>query len=227
MKKKLIFLTLIAIFFTYIIYYFTKNDEITIVSLGDSLSLGMTPYDINGLSYNDYLKEEFEKKHKLKEYIPNFSKSRLTIKELIYEIKENKTITIKNKSLSIKQAIAKSDILTIAIGFDELSNINITTNIRKEFMSDFKELLSLIKSLKTNQVFILSLYKTNNNDYLSIAKINAIIRDITLSNSFNFIDISSLFKQEDFFPNTYYLNYLGHKKIYEKIKKEVVINSKL
>lgn len=57
----------------------------------------MTPYNIEGYSYNDYLKEDYLNKHELKSYIHEFADKGKTIKELIYEIKENKAITIKNK----------------------------------------------------------------------------------------------------------------------------------
>ncbi len=219
MKKKLIILTLISTILTFIIYNFTRNDDITIVSLGDGLSLGMTPYDIKGKSFNDYLKEDYEKKHKLKKYIPDFSSPNKTIKELIYEIKENKSIIINNNKIEIKQAIHEADILTIAIGLDELSKINITPEVREEFTVNIQELLSIIKTLNNNKVFVLSIYPTKNHDLLTISKINAIIRDTTLTNSFTFIDLSNCFDEKNFLnQHSYYINYQGHQKIYEKIK---------
>ena len=219
MKKKLILLILVSTILTFFIYNFTHTSDITIVSLGDGLSLGMTPYDIKGKSFNDYLKEDYEQKHKLKNYISDFASPNKTIKELIYEIKDNKTLTINNNKISIKQAIHDADILTIAIGLDELSKINITSEVRNKFTTDLKELLSIIKVLNNNQVFVLSIYPTYEHDLLTISKINAIIRDITLTNSFNFIDISNSINESYFLnKNSHYINYEGHKKIYEKIK---------
>ncbi len=219
MKKKLIILTIISIISTFFIYNLTHNDDITIVSLGDGLSLGMTSYNIKGKSFNDYLKEEYANKHKLKKYIPDFAHQNQTIKELIYEIKENKALIINNKKIEIKQAIHEANILTIAIGLDELSKISITPQIRREFTEDLKELLSQIKALNNNKVFVISIYSTKDHDLLTTSKINAIIRDITLSNSFNFIDLSDIINESYFFnSNSYYINYEGHKKIYEKIK---------
>ncbi len=220
MKKKLLLMLIIGTICTFLIYTYTKKDEVTIVSIGDSLSLGMTPSDIPGLSFNDYLKESYVNKKKLKNYIPDFATPGLTIKELIYEIKENKALIIKNKKIEIKQALNEADILTIAIGLDELSKTNITPEVKREFKNDFAELLNLIKDLNKEQVFVISIYPTNEHDPLITNKINAIMRDLTLTNNFTFIDISSLITKDHFLnKDSYYINYEAHKLIYEEINK--------
>ena len=223
MKKKIIIITILAIFFSILIYFYTKKDEINIVALGDSLALGMTPYNIEGYSFNDYLKEDYKNKHKLNKYIYEFSNQKTIIKELIYEIKENKSLMIKNEKIEIQRAINEADILTIAIGMDELANDHITTKIKKEFKEDLEELLSMIKMLNKNKVVIIGHYKTKYHDNLEIAKINAIIRDISLTNNFKFIEINNILNNNNYYldKNNYYLNYLGHKKIYEEIKKHL------
>lgn len=96
MKKKLILITLLGGILSIIIYVFTQNNEITIMSIGDGLSSGETPYGIEGYSFNDYLKEDYLTIHKLNNYIEYASRDK-TIKELIYEIKENKEITLKKR----------------------------------------------------------------------------------------------------------------------------------
>ena len=141
MKKKIIIITILGALLSIMIYFYTRNDEIIIVSLGDGLSLGMTPYNIEGYSFNGYLQEDYKKTHKLKKYIYEFAGANKTIKELIYEIKENKTISIKNENIEIQRAINEADILTIAIGLDELANKKITNQIKTEYQSDLEELL--------------------------------------------------------------------------------------
>ncbi len=218
MKKKLILLCIISTILSFIIYFYTKSDELTLVSLGDGLALGMTPYNIEGYSFNDYLQNNLKDNHKLKTYIPYFASENKTIKELIYEIKENKQSPI--NSIEIQRAINEADILTISIGIDELSNIKITNKIKQEFANDFNELISLIKTLNHNKVIVLGIYETPNHDALTTNKINAIIRDVTLSNNFTFLDINSILQDPKFYfnDNKYYINYEGHKAIYEKIK---------
>ena len=220
MKKKLILITLIGGILSIIIYVFTQNNEITIMSIGDGLTSGETPYGIEGYSFNDYLKEDYLTIHKLKSYIEYASRDK-TIKELIYEIKENKEITLKNEKIEIKQAINKADILTIAIGMDELANNKITSKIKNEYLHDLEELFSMINLLNKNKVVIISLYTWGKNDLLTIEKLNASVRDIALTNNFEFVDINKILMNEEYFfqKNSYYINYLGHKRIYEEIKK--------
>lgn len=221
MKKKIILIALIGAILSVVIYFYTQNKEITIVALGDGLALGMTPYGIEGYSFNDYLKEDYLNKHELKAYIHEFARKGKTIKELIYEIKENKAITIKNKKIEIKQAINQADILTIAIGMDELANTKITNQIKNEYLHDLEELLSMIKMLNQNKVIIVSLYTWGKNDLLTIEKLNASIRDMVLTNDFLFIDINKILMKEEYYLNkeSFYINYMGHQRIYEEIKK--------
>ena len=220
MKKNLILITLLGGILSSIIYFFTQNNEITIMSIGDGLSSGETPYGIEGYSFNDYLKEDYLTIHKLNNYIEYASRDK-TIKELIYEIKENKEITLKNEKIEIKQAINKADILTIAIGMDELANNKITSKIKNEYLHDLEELFSMINLLNKNKVVIISLYTWGKNDLLTIEKLNASVRDIALTNNFEFVDINKILMNEEYFfqKNSYYINYLGHKRIYEEIKK--------
>ena len=221
MKKKIITIALLGGILSVIIYFFTQSNELTLTSLGDGLSIGMTPYGIEGKSFNDYLTDDLEATHKLKEYTHEFSNAGKTVKELIYEIKENKSLTIKEKTIEIKQAINNADILTIAIGMDELANSKITREIKEEYLHDMKELLSMIKMLNNNKVIVVSLYTWGKNDLLTIEKINASLRDIALTNNFLFIDINKILMNQDYYlsKESYYINYLGHKSIYEEIKK--------
>ena len=68
MKKKILLIAMLGTILSFVIYFYTKSDKITLVTLGDGLSMGMTPYNIEGYSFNDYLKEDYKLKHKLKKY---------------------------------------------------------------------------------------------------------------------------------------------------------------
>lgn len=224
MKRKLILIALIGAILSIIIYFYTKSDEITLVTIGDGLSMGMTPYEVEGLSFNDYLKEDLKNNHKLKNYY-EFSKDGITVKELISDIKENKSLIFKNEQIEIQHAINEADILTVAIGMDELANVKITKKVRDEFKEDIEELFSMIKLLNNYKVIVLGIYEYQYKDPLTIAKINAIIRDISLTNNFLFLDINDLLKDKKYYLNkeSYYINYLGHEKIYQEIKKLIQI----
>ena len=220
MKNKLILITILGTIFSAIIYFHTKSDEINIVALGDGLALGMTPYNIKGYSYNDYLKEEYKNNHKLNKYY-EFASTGKTVKELIYEIKDNKTINISNEKIEIQRAINEANILTINIGMDELSEDKITYSIIKEYKEDIEELLIMIKMINNKKVIVLGLYTIKKQELLNINKINAIINEACISNKFTFIDISSILTDNNYYftKYSYYINYLGHKEIYNKISK--------
>ena len=220
MKKKLILISLLGGILSVIIYFFTQNNEIIITTIGDGLTSGMTSYGIEGFSFNDYLKEDYTNKHELNYYI-EYANANQTVKELIYDIKENKKVKMLQKEIELKQAISKADILTIAIGMDELANIKINRAIKEEFLHDMDELLSMIKMLNQNKVIVVGLYTWGKNDFLTIEKLNASLRDITLTNGFEFIDINKIMMEKNYYLTTdsYYINYLGHKRIYEEMKK--------
>ena len=65
MKKRIIMVVILGAFLSIVIYFFTRNDEVTLVSLGDGLSLGMTPYGIEGISFNDYLMSDYNEIYSL------------------------------------------------------------------------------------------------------------------------------------------------------------------
>lgn len=220
MKKKLILISLLGGILSVIIYFFTQNNEIIITTIGDGLTSGMTSYGIEGFSFNDYLKEDYTNKHELNNYI-EYANTNQTVKELIYDIKENKKVKMLQKEIELKQAISKADILTIAIGMDELANIKINRAIKEEFLHDMDELLSMIKMLNQNKVIVVGLYTWGKNDFLTIEKLNASLRDIALTNGFEFIDINKIMMEKNYYLTTdsYYINYLGHKRIYEEMKK--------
>lgn len=223
MKKRIIMVVILGAFLSIVIYFFTRNDEVTLVSLGDGLSLGMTPYGIEGISFNDYLMSDYKIEKKLKNYLSFFSEERKTVKELIYEIKDNKTVIYKDKRLEIQRVISEADILTLAIGMDELSSIKITRNVKEEFIYQYQELLDLLRKLNQNKIVIISLYAWGNNDFLTIEKINAQLRDMAITRGIIFIDVNKMFMTDEYYlvKNSYYINYLGHHLIYEEIKKRL------
>ena len=91
-KYKLILIICISIFFAYLIYFFNKEDKIYLVSFGDGVSSGETSYNIDGISYNDYLKEYFYSKKLLKEYYSFFANKNITTGEGGMVVTNNKEV---------------------------------------------------------------------------------------------------------------------------------------
>ena len=55
-RYKLLFIILLGIILAIIINTTSIKSKTDLVSLGDSLSIGMTPYNVAGTRFNDYLK---------------------------------------------------------------------------------------------------------------------------------------------------------------------------
>jgi len=222
LKKKIFIIAIIGSILSIIIYFYTEKDEINIVALGDGVSIGMTPYNIEGYSYNDYLKRDYESIHKLNKYY-EFGGFGKTVKELIYEIKENKTKSFKDSKIEIQRAINEADILTISIGMDELSEDKITKEIILDYEDDIKELLSMLKMLNNKKVFVIGLYTIKKEELANIEKLNTIIRTEAENNNFTFIDISSIINKKEYYldSKSYYINYQGHLAIYNELKEKL------
>jgi len=223
-KYKLILIIGISIIFAYFIYLFNKEDKIYLISFGDGVASGETSYNIDGISYNDYIKEYFYSKKLLKEYNSSFSKKNYTLNNLINDIENN----IKDEKIDkyIKQIIHKANIITINFGEDEITKLAITNDLTeeklKEFINNYDKLLGIIKELTESKVVVIGLYE---NDYLN--KTNTIILNSEIANIVNqyeytFVNISDLLKDKEYYlnKNSYYFSYKAH-----EIIAEIIIHS--
>ena len=220
-KYKLILIIFISIVFAYLIYFFNKEDKIYLVSFGDGVSSGETAYNIDGISYNDYLKEYFYSKKLLKEYNSFFTKKNYQISNFISDIEQN--IKDEKKDKYLKQIIHKANIITINFGEDELSKLSITNDLTeekiKEFINNYDKLLSIIKEITEAKVIVIGLYE---NEYLN--KTNTIILNSEISNIVNkheyiFINIADILLNKEYYlnKNSYYFSYKAHELIAEII----------
>lgn len=215
---KVILILFIGFILTIIIYYYTIPKNLNYLALGDGIASGENAYLIDGNSYNDYFNEEQYKK--IKNYNDDFSKKNYKLKELIDDIKNNTQI----KGNYIEQIIHNSNIITIAIGMDELAKFSVTDKLDQDYIKDFLDsydnLLYLIRKLNDKEVIILGLYKANNLKESDIILINSQLKDIAKKYNSKYIDISELLKDKSYFlkDNSYYFDYNAHYKIYQMIK---------
>lgn len=215
---KVILILLIGFILTIIIYYYTIPKNLNYLALGDGIASGENAYLIDGNSYNDYFNEEQYKK--IKNYNADFSKKNYKLKELIDDIKNNNQI----KGKYIEQLIHNSNIITIAIGMDELAKFSVTDKLDqdyiKNFLNSYDNLLYLIRKLNDKEVIILGLYRANNLKESDIILINSQLKDIAKKYNSKYIDISELLKDKSYFlkDNSYYFDYNAHYKIYQMLK---------
>lgn len=220
-RYQLLLIILIGIILTIIINSFHIISKTNITALGDGLSAGMTPYNVVGTSFNDYLKEKLEKENNLSNYNYEFSYVHQTIHELNEHIEENNYG--KTTKTPIKQIIAKSDIVTISIGMDEFVSISLVDKINDEmiynYLKEMDNLLSKIREFYKKDIIVIGLYPANNLTKKDVIEINFNLKKICGKHNAHFIDIIALSLNEEYYleKNSFYMNYLAHKEIAKMI----------
>lgn len=222
-RYKLLIIILIGVIATIIINSLSTTKKTTITALGDGLSLGMTPYNVAGNSFNDYLKEKIESVNDLDEYNNEFSIAHLTIHELHEYIDEN--VLGRFTRTPIKQTLAKSDIITIAIGIDELADKSLVEDINLELMEKYlKEMegiLSSIREFYEKDIIIIGLYPAYNFTKKDAITLNSKLKVLCGKYDANFFDIIAIALNQNYYleTNSYYFNYQAHEKISSSLYK--------
>ncbi len=222
MKYKILIIIVLGTIFTSIIYFFTDKDNLNVLALGDGISTGMTYYRIEGYDYNEYLIEYLNENKKLEHYYKNFNEVDETATNLLAKINNN-IENIDNK-IKIKQAIKEADIITVALGMDELNNYaqknNLGSTKLNGYLEKYKDVLKEIRKLNNKSIYIIGLYQTTYLNSNKVKKINEELKNLSKQYHLNYIDIEEITKHKDFFTSNkdYYLNYKGQKFIFDKIK---------
>lgn len=218
--KKIIF-TIILFLSCYLIYTLTNNNNLNYVTLGDSLSKGVTPYFANGYGYSNYIVDYLKKNNKLNSYNDDFTSIDYRITDLINLI----NINYETNNQTINQAIHSADIITISVGMQELyykintNDTNIYTYIDK-MLEDTEELFTLIRKNNSKKIYMLGYYNTKNTNQDLFNYANIKLKEICQKNKITYIDTQSIFyKNTTYFenPNSFNPNLQGYYKIYEKI----------
>lgn len=211
MKYKIFIIIIIGIILTTIIYFTTYQKTTTLLSLGDSIPLGINSYNIKSYNFNDYLKENLN----INNYY-NYSETDETTKNLLTKIENNTKINNKN----IKQIIKQANYITISIGMDELNNYalksNLTNSKIQEYLIYYEQIIKNIRKINNNSIYLISLYKTKSISTNQITKINNKLKELSTTYQLTFIDITNITNYISN-QNNYHFNYQGHKYIYNQI----------
>lgn len=220
-KYKLILIILISSIFTYLIYFLNKEDKINIVALGDGIASGETSYEIDGISFNDYIKEYFDNRKLLDNYDNNYAYKNYKISELINDLKSNDLK--EDEDLYIKQILHKANLITIAIGEEELVKLSITKDLNKEylkkFITEYDDLLFLLKEITDAKIFVVGFYENNFLNKSNVIILNSELSNIAIKYEVTFINIADLMLNKEYYLDnkSFYFNYKGHKAISEMI----------
>ena len=222
MRKKIILTILVGSVLTFFIYKIFYHEDMNIMTIGDGVGTGLTAYNVKGYSYNDYLKDYYEKNSILKEYITDFSNAEETTETLILKLQNN--YTLESTGLSITQAISKAKILTVSIGMNELSHkMEIETEEIETYLNNIEKILKLLRIYNKKEIFLTSIYETSFLNNTKVTEINNRLKQLCDTYQVHFIDITDILKNKEYiFNNTsFYFNYRGHRYISEEILKHL------
>lgn len=222
MRKKIILTILVGSVLTFFIYKIFYHEDMNIMTLGDGVGTGLTAYNVKGYSYNDYLKDYYEKNSILKEYITEFSNAEETTETLILKLQNN--YTLESTELSITQAISKAKILTVSIGMNELSHkMEIETEEIETYINNIEKIFKLLRIYNKKEIFLTSLYETSFLNNTKVTEINNRLKQLCDTYQVHYIDITDILKNKEYiFNNTsFYFNYRGHRYISEEILKHL------
>ncbi len=214
-RYKLLIIILLGIILTIFINSMRITSKTNLVALGDGLSNGMTPYNVAGTSFNDYLKE------KLDTYNLEFSYANQSVHELNEHLSKN--ALGKYTKTPIKQILAKASIITIAIGIDEFASKSLTEEITADTIDNYilevNTLLSSIRYFYDKDIVVIGLYPAYNFLKKDAIEVNAKLK--TLCGKYNtyFLDIIDFPLHEEYYlqDSSYYMNYIAHKEIFKEI----------
>ena len=220
-KYKIILIVLISAILTYLIYFFNKDEKINIVALGDGIASGETSYNIDGISFNDYIKEYYDSKKLLKNYDNKYAFKNYKINDLINDLKNNNLH--EDEDLFIKQILHNASLITISIGEEELVKLAITkdldTDYLKKFISEYDDLMYLLKDITEAKIVLVGFYENKYLDKGKVIILNSELSNIAIKYQAIFLNISDLMLNKVFYvnDNSFYFNYKGHKEIAEMI----------
>lgn len=220
-RYQLILIVLISVVIAYFIYFFNRDRKIRIMALGDGIASGETSYAIDGISYNDYLKEYFASKKILKDYNDDYAYENYKLVNIMDDLKNNQRN--KNNKLNIKQLIHQADIITVSFGEEELVKMAITKDLNKEsidkFIKMYDEFIYALKDITEGKIIIIGFYENNYLDKTNVIILNSEVANIANKYDVVFINISDLMLNKDYFLNkeSFYFNYQGHEVISDMI----------
>ncbi len=208
MEKKVGIILLIGSIISIIIFFMFRNNTKDLLAIGDSLASGYSSYNIKTTSFNDLLKENMQE---IDNYNNDFAFNNLSSRDLLDLLISNHKIN--DSSKTIKQLIASSEIITIALGSDELSN-NQNINLYLYYMDAS---LKIIRGISKDEIYLIGLYS----DYDKINDVNDSLKDLCLKYDINYIDTELLKDDEYKYDNSRYINVIGHEQIYKILQKTI------
>lgn len=188
MKFKTILVIALVILTVFVIYLTTMDKNIYY------LDLNMGNYKYEETIVN-FLKDE----KKLEKYVTGYIEKDYRTTDLINDIKNNKSINIKKKKQTIKNALIKADLLIYAPSINDINyKLNTTTqkelyNYADEMLEDMEEAIKLMRQYCKEDIIVIGLENSNKKLFNYI---NEKLGEICYENKIYFINPLKLNKKE-------------------------------
>ena len=230
---------LIVILVVFLIYIGFKDKKVYYLTLGDGLSLGVTPYGGVDYGFSNYIKDYLEEKNMLETFVNEFSVANYRTTDLIIAIQDNKKVEIAGKERTIQHALIKADLVTLAIGFNDLFlNMDFSSEFTirdfeyrfDEVLDDLETLFELLRQYCKEKIVMVGFFDSKGDETLAdlFTYINGKVK--ALANEFNitYIDVYEEMKNDNYFPNdkSIFPSKEGYKVIADEIIKELEENLK-
>ena len=150
----------------FLIYLSTMDRKVYYLVLGDSLATSEGADGLKVRGYTDIVAENLEKKGVLEEYIKKFAEDGMKVPDLIDDIEDNREIEVNGKTIRIKNALVKADLVTLSIGANDILerldseyiSDNDVYNYIDEMTDDLEELLKLIREYSKEDIIMVGYY---------------------------------------------------------------------
>lgn len=232
MKFKKSWLFLLILIFTFIIYHVGIDKKIYYISIGDFLAVGIEDGGILKDGYNSFVVEYLNSLDKLEYFTNDFSNTDMRIVDLKKMINNNDYVIDDGKTLTIKNALVKSDLLVISVGMNDIlykiNNLddNIVYKYLNEIIIDMDETLNLLRNYCKEDIILIGYYDTTineKNEYINY--INSKISNLVSYYDIHFIDTNNIINKSNLDTDIYLdsTNYeLIAKTIKEYIENEIL-----
>lgn len=218
MKKFIILIvTFLLVLF---IYIKNKDDKVYYLSLGDSYAASMNYEGILDYGYSEYIRDYLIDKKKLEKFVNCFAKSGYRTIDLLRDITDNKVVD----NISIKQALIKADLVTLAIGTNDIlsmTSLKMNDECINEAMVDLDNLLKTIREYCKEKIIAIGYFDFGNNEISDYA--NRKYKELCEKYNIIYIDVFDLTNNSLYFPDTNNIHPSkeGYKAIFDKIKESL------
>lgn len=194
MKLKVLLVVMITALLVFLIYLNSKDTKVYYLALGDYLINERR----NG--YTELIKKDLKNRKKLETYVSEFNKDEDRITDLINHIEENQTIEKNKKTITIKNALIKADLILVSIGSNDLfykleHNPALTETLYErvdEILNDSEILYQMIRKYSKEKILATGFYNPYSSEYDELIHYaNERLKKVLKEQNITYIDINS------------------------------------